>query len=194
MLRRLRPNGGLRHLRNALSGFVLCRSLRFRPHSATAPFAPNNGAKGLRLRAGCAVLNPNTAGCFATGSVASVGLGSLRCRLRGSSARLSFAQPAVSPHGAARSRPHVSPASFTVRCCLPSHVRWSAIQRNARNYAQRKKRAVRPAPAVLHYVFVPPLVFDPLPAQRVAARGAPAAARFPLPCSRPAPVRPSGAP
>ena len=37
-----------------LRGFAQRLTLRFRPHSATAPFAPNSGAKGLRLRAGCA--------------------------------------------------------------------------------------------------------------------------------------------
>ena len=65
----------------------LAPSLRFRPLSATAPFAPKDGAKGLRLRAGCAVPNSNAAGCCATGSVAPVGLGSLRCRLRGGTGR-----------------------------------------------------------------------------------------------------------
>lgn len=58
-----------------------------------------------------------------------------------------FAQPAAPPHGAGLSRPRVSAASFGVRCRLPSQVRWSAIQHNARNYAQRKKRTVRLAPA-----------------------------------------------
>lgn len=83
MLRRLRRQNGLRHLRNALGAFVWRRPLRFRPLSATAPFAPKDGAKGLRLRAGCAVPNPNAAGCFATGSVAPASLlSALRFQLR----------------------------------------------------------------------------------------------------------------
>lgn len=56
-------------------------------------------------------------------------------------------QGLAAPLRAALSRPRVCPASFAVRCRLPSHVRWSAIQHNASNYAQRIKRAVRLAPA-----------------------------------------------
>jgi len=83
MLRRLRPQSGLRHLRNALGAFVPRCPLRFRPLYATAPFAPKVGAKGLRLRAGCAVPDSNAAGCCATGSVASLGLlSALRFPLR----------------------------------------------------------------------------------------------------------------
>ncbi len=46
------------------------------------------------------------------------------------------------PDGATFFLPQVSSASFTAQRRLPSHVRWSAIQHSARNYAQRKKNAL----------------------------------------------------
>lgn len=76
---------------------------------------------GLRLRAGRAVPNPNTAGCYATGSVAPVGLGSLRCRLpsqrvaaRGASAAARLPLPMLAPRFP--SSPKGLPESRQARC------------------------------------------------------------------------------
>ncbi len=66
--------------------------------------------------------------------------GPLRCRLRESSGRLSFAQPAASPHGATLSRPRMFQTSFAVRCYLPNHVRYSAMEHNAGLCAAQKAR------------------------------------------------------
>jgi len=104
------------------------------------PSPRKTGPRACGSAAGCAVPESGTAGCFATGSAASAGLGSLRCRLRGGTARLGL-------------RPHVA---LCINC-----LRW----------------------------FIPP------PAQRVAARGASAATRLPLPMLAPrCPSAPEGLP
>lgn len=58
----------------------------------------------------------------------------------GSLAGSATAQPAAPPHGAGLSRPPLPVVSVKARCRLPSQGRWSAIEHNARNYAQRETR------------------------------------------------------
>ena len=102
--------------------------------------------------------------------------GALRPKQRG--------QGLAAPLRAALSRPRVSPASFAVGCCLSSHVRWSAIQHNAKNYAQRKETRCSARARIicimckLLHLFLSPAC----PAGRRA--WASAASRLPLPCSR----------
>ena len=57
-----------------------------------------------------------------TGSVPLVGLVTLRYRLRGSTAGLSFAQPGASPHGAGLSRPQLPGASLRFGAAYPTRV------------------------------------------------------------------------
>lgn len=126
----------------------LTPSLRFRPLSATAPFAPDIGGQGLAasgglLRAGLErrrMLRNRLAG------FGRLGFPSLPLARGHWQARLLPSLPRP-PHGASFSRPLLLAVSFVVRCGLPSRFRWSAIEHNAWNYAQRKKRAVRLAPA-----------------------------------------------
>ena len=113
------------------------------------------------------------AGCYATGFVASTGLGFLRCRLRGSTAGLSYAQPGASPHCAGLSRPQSAAVSLWVRCRLPSQGRWSANEHNAELCAAQK--ACCPLRRIISIMCkLPSPVFDPPPAKR-GCRRAPSA-------------------
>ncbi len=68
--------------------------VRYRPHSATAPFAPKQrGPRACGSAADCGVPRFTAAGCSvnsATGSVPLAGLATLRCRLRGATGRLGY--------------------------------------------------------------------------------------------------------
>ena len=123
-----------------LRAFVRRLTHRSRPRSATAPFAPNSRAKGLRLRSGLCRAHihhrrmlvrmtsfvhwtkgsrspPQPALCLCSGWVP------LRYRLRGATTGSAIAQSVAPPHGAGIVRLCLFVVSLQVRCCLPSRVR-----------------------------------------------------------------------
>ncbi len=158
--------------------------------------------KAASVAPGCVVPGAGPPDCLRklrqTGYAASLQRCPLRCRLRGSSGRLSAAQPTASPHGAIVSRPRVSFASFDVLRHLPNQVRWSAVQHNGQLCATLRCALCRAACARITLIMCkspPGLLRKPPPAQRVAARGASAAARLALPVLAPRyPAAPKGLP
>jgi hypothetical protein len=174
------------------------RPLRSRPHSATAPFVPKQrGPRTCGSAAGCAVPEFTTAGCSvnsATGSVPLAGLVTLRYRLRGATGRLGYRPARRAPALRWSFPPPIVEASVKVRRCLPNQGWWSAIEHNAGIMRSAKPRCLFRR-IICIMCKLPPFVFDPPPGQRVAARGAPAAARLPLPMLAPRfPSAPRGSP
>ena len=147
-LRKLRQTG-------SVASFEF-RPLRSRPHSATAPFAPNSGAKGLRLRSGLRRAEIHHRQTVSASSDR-LALCSLLAWLlfvtacAGPLAGSAIAQPAASPHCAGLSRPRLSVVLVKVRCCLPNQGRWSATEHNA-GIMRSAKTALSASPHNLHYV------------------------------------------
>lgn len=142
MLRRLRPQNGLRHLRNALGAFVWRCPLRFRPLYATAPFAQKTGPRacGSGRAAPCRTRTPPDATQPARWlrSAWAPFVAACAWPLAGSA----VAQPTASPHGAVFSRPQLFTSSVRYRAACPASV--GGRQMNImRNYTQHKRRAVR---------------------------------------------------
>ncbi len=137
----------LRATADWLRGFVRCCPLRYRPHSATAPFA-NKKAKGLRLRAGlCRARRHQRRMLRALRNRLSVivGLGILRFRLCRAAGWLGC-RPALRVPARRYSFPPTIGYGFgCFRCGLPSQLRWSATQHNA-GIMRSAKNALSAAP------------------------------------------------
>lgn len=160
-----------------LHGFVRHRTLRFRPHSATAPFAPKNrGPRACSSAAGCLVPDPGSARLPPRAPADWLcGFGEcspLRCRLRGATGRLGCRPARRVPTLRYAFPPPIVPGFGEVWRHLPNQGRWSAIEHNAELCAAQKPRC--PLRRIICIMCkLPPLVFDPPPGLPSAPKGLP---------------------